>query len=222
VARFGQGRPAANPEIYEIGALTQEDIDNFVPTEQAKEIGTTMRMRDSHHRIAHLCAMGLRNFEIADITGYSVPRISTLRASPAFANLVEQYRKEVVVTRQDEIDSHFTNIVRLRNLAVGELIDRFEDDEDRAKLSNGHLIAIAADGSDRTGYPKRKENINMNADFASRLDRAVARANQAKVIEGEVLSPDQPSQAEFRGGGRGEPKVSGPEALPVPFRRRLG
>jgi hypothetical protein len=222
VARFGQGKPASHPEVYEIGALTQADLDNFVPTETAKEIGTTIRMRDSHHRIAHLFAMGFRNFEIEEITGYSTTRLSTLRASPAMANLIEEYRKEVVIPeRQIQGDQKFAQINRLHLLAAGEMIDRFEDDEAREKISNGHLVSIISDTADRIGYPKRRENVNMNQDFASRLDRAVARANQAKVIEGEVLSPEPRAQPEFRGGGRGESTGPNQETLPVPFRRQI-
>lgn len=218
--RFGQGRPAANPEIYEIAPLTAEDLVNFVPSETSKENGGIKNLRDSHHRLAHLCAMGFRNMEIAEITGYSIPRISTLRASPAFKELVEKYRVEVNLNRQTEADHHFTQVVRLRNLAMGELLDRFEDDDQREKISNGHLIAIAADGSDRTGYPKRRESVNINTDFASRLDRAIERSNSAKVIEGEVLEPP-PSleQTASQDGGGQEPLDTPPQAAPVPYRR---
>lgn len=229
MARFGQGRPTAHPEIYSIAPLTQADLDSYEPAEISQEPSSIKKLRDSHHRIAHYFAMGLRNFEIEEITGYSKARLSTLRASPAMKELVEYYRKEVVETRQVEADQTFTSLVRLRNLATTELIDRFEDDEAREKLSNGHLIALVADGLDRTGYPKRKENVNFNQDFASRLDRAISASNKAKVIEHIPSPPDHSSnqQTVLTGGGLGEtanpPQGSSPPVPEIlPPRRKLG
>lgn len=220
--KFGAGRPKAHPEIYEIAPLTKADLENFTPAERSKDQGVVKRLRDSHHRIAHLYALGYRSGEVAEITGYSPSRLSTLRASPAFSELVEKYRVDVVEVRQAEADHHFQAITRLRNLAAGELIDRFEDDEERPKLTNSHLIAILADGSDRTGYPKRRESVNMNMDFASRLDRAIERSNGAKLIEGEVLPPSTSLEqtASLDGGGR-EPVTASSGPAPVPYRRRV-
>lgn len=223
MARFGQGRPAAHPEVYEIAPLSQEEIDNFVPAETSQEAGSMKRLRDSHHRIAHLFAMGLRNFEIMEITGYSAARLSTLRASPAMEELVAKLRLEVQEFRQTEADHKFQTLNRLHVLAAGELIDRFEDDEDRAKLSNGHLVAIVADTADRIGYPKRRESVTLDQSFAARLDRAIERSDKAKVINGE-LAPSQPSQPQpvltSDGGGSGSADVPPDQALPVPYRRR--
>lgn len=223
--RFGQGRPAAHPEIYEIAPLTKVDVENFVPAETSKQPGVLKTLRDSHHRIAHLFAMGYRNQEIEEITGYSKPRLSTLRASPAMQELVELYRKDVVQVRQTEADQTFVQITRMRNLAIGEVIDRLEDDEDRPKISNANLIAIAADALDRTGYPKRRESVTLNKDFASRLDKAIERANSAKVIEGEVLPPPNlsPTTSEFTGGGGREPdgQPLSQNQAPALLKRRL-
>ena len=217
--KFGQGRPKSHPEIFEIAPLSKADLETFTPAVRSKDSGVLKQLRDSHHRIAHLYAIGYKNNEIAEITGYSPTRLSTLRASPAFGELVDKYRKDIVEpARQAEADHHFHTITRLRNLAAGELIDRFEDDEERPKLANAHLIAILADGSDRTGYPKRRESINMNMDFASRLDRAIERSSSAKVIEGEVIPPSSPSAND--GGGREPAQEASSEQVPVLYRRR--
>lgn len=220
--RFGQGKPAAHPQVFEIAPLTQSDIDNFVPS--AEEQGTVKKLRDSHHRIAHLFAAGYRNNEIHEITGYSVVRLSTLRASPAMKELVELYRKDVVIPqRQTEIDHKFHNINRLHALAAGEMIDRFEDEDQREKISNGQLVAIISDTADRIGYPKRRESVNLDKDFASRLDRAINRADSAKLINGEVV-PNPPSnpnpQQVLNGGGLGASERPPQPMLPVPLRRR--
>lgn len=212
---FGKGKPTSHPEILEISVITEADLANFEPAETSKEIGTQLRMRDSHHRIAHLFALGLRNYEIEEITGYSKARLSTLRASPAMVQLIEEYRKDVVEVRQTEADHAFSNVVRLRNLATTELLDRFEDDEAREKISNGHLITLVADGLDRTGYPKRRESVNINGDFASRLDRAIEASNKAKLIEHDP--PSQQPQIVSNGGGAGPMDVTPPRpSAPLP------
>lgn len=222
MARFGAGRPTAHPEVYEIAPLSQEELDNFVPAEAGVETNLMTKIKDSHHRIAHLFAMGYQNVEIAEITGYSTQRLMILRKSPAMDELVAVLRREVQQVRQVEADHKFVTLNRLHALAAGELIDRFEDDEQRAKLSNGHLVSIISDTADRIGYPKRRESVNLDQSFAARLDRAIERST--KVIEGEVLPPSsspQPQPVSPDGGGAGSADLSPQEsALPVPYRRR--
>lgn len=208
---FGPGRPAMKPEIISVRELTEEDLANFKPA----PANALKKLRDSHHRIAHLYALGLRPGEIAEITGYSLPRLSTLRAAPQMQDLIEVYRKDVMMERQEGVDDHFTQLVRARNLALGRLVDRLEDDD--AEFSPGQLLAIAADGSDRTGYPKRTMALNVNMDFAARLDAAVKRSQQVKTIEGEVLAIPRPptlAQTASPGGGEGEQASDRPSATP--------
>ena len=196
--KFGAGRPAAAVEIYEISPLSEADLANFKPAKEVENI--VKKLRDSHHRIAHLYAMGFRPGEVAEITGYSLARLSNLRRAPAFDQLVEQYRKEVNPTRQAKADHQYELMIRSRALSLGEVVDRLEDDDDRAKMSTRELLAIYSDLADRTGYPKRTVAVNINADFATRLDMAIERSQKIKTIEGEVI--DTPKAAP-RGNGVG-------------------
>lgn len=217
---FGPGRPAMKPEITSVRELTEEDVLNFKPSKTSG----LKKLRDSHHRIAHLFALGLRPGEVAAITGYSNARLSVLRSAPQMQDLIEVYRKEVMQERQEGVDDHFTQLVRARNLALGRLVDRLEDDEE--EFTPNQLLAIAADGSDRTGYPKRTMALNVNMDFAARLDAAVKRSNQVKTIEGEVIQaiprPPSTTATASTGGGREEQVSEPPLTHPAPplLRRR--
>jgi hypothetical protein len=87
-------------------------------------VADVQAMRASHHTLARMVAMGLRETDIAEETGYSATRISNLIThSAAFQELVEKYREritEAVVTHHSKL--HFAAGVAVQ-LITEELID---------------------------------------------------------------------------------------------------
>lgn len=203
---FGQGRPAKSPNYGEATPLSAEEILAFVPQPNLNKVTV---LRDRHHMVARLCALGLPNYEVATRTSYSEVRISTLKADPTFQELIEYYRGQVNEQFREATLDYFEVANANRNLAAVRLNDMLNDDGH--EFTPSQLLAIQADAADRTGYPKRKEALNINVDFAARLDQAIRRSSQAR------LPAPSPS-----GIGAGEPETIElrPLASAPPLRRR--
>lgn len=173
--------PARTKLIGPIREMTREDMaatlrKAFTPTIPASAL------RNSHHRIARMAAAGLRKFEIVERTGYSYNRVSQLLAAPAMQELVSTYRAKVDASYERELDQFHHKA--FGNMLIGEDIisDRLEGVLDGdTQMSTRDVIAIVADRADRLGYGKRETRVNVNADFAAELEKAIARS--AQVIE---------------------------------------
>ncbi len=73
------------------------------------------------------------------------------------------------------------------------LADKLEAaEEEGTHLPTRDLIAISRDAADRFGYGKRQTNLNVNADFASLLEKAIQRSG--KTIEGSITPGSQSPQ----------------------------
>lgn len=204
---LGAGRPAKFPSIDGVRELEQVEVERLKPGREP----AVKALRDSHHMIARLCAIGLRTTEIAERTGYSIARVSVLRNDPAFRELVEQYKVDVDESFRENVDEYFSLVAKNRTLSARLINDKLSEIEDLDDVSIRELVAVHSDSADRTGYPKRSVAVNVNVDFAARLDQAIQRSNRAKIIE---HSPALDSSALD---GEGTP----PPALPVPNSRRF-
>lgn len=148
---------------------------------------TPQKLRDSHHMIARLAAMGLRPGKIAEQTGYSRERITALLTSPAMDELVALYRRKVDEEFVEGADAYFT--VATSNMLAAErhIADAIaEADEAGELIPIRTALAISRDAADRFGYGKKTQNLNINVDFASQLERAIARSGKGPLLEGNV------------------------------------
>lgn len=214
---LGPGRKPKEPAILAIRELTREELKS-IP--RAKAPNAVVRLRESHHRVARLIAMGLRPFQVAEETGYALATISQMKQSPAFQELVAQYTKEENAAFGTNRDEYYSYVIQNRIAAARRLYDKLHDEEEEFTVAQ--LVSIHADSADRTGYPKRSVAININADFAARLDKAVKRTQQAKVIDAEFKAlPPVTSGQQIRppGDGEVERKVA-PAANAAPLLRR--
>lgn len=144
---------------------------------------TTERIRASHHIVALYAAMGLRPTEIAEKCGYTSHRVNTLLRAPAFQQLVAEKRAEI----EDRLIEETIDIVALDRSAWAMAIRQRYDalaaaDESGEAIPLRTLSSMIADGSDRYGVPKKSTNVNLNADFAAELERALARSDSPNVI----------------------------------------
>ena len=170
------------PYVKSVRPLTRDDL--LALRDRSAAAGRLSRLRDSHHNVCRLAALGLSTTEIAGRTGYSTARISQLlNNNPAIQDLIAKYRGEVDRSWLDTVGEY--SVLGVSNMIKAErqIADRLDmADEADDPLPIRELIAIARDGADRFGYGKRTTNLNINVDFAARLEAAKRRS--AKVIEG--------------------------------------
>jgi hypothetical protein len=199
---LGRGRRPIRPGIGAVRELTLAEL-------QGAKRGRTapiQRFRDSHHRMARLFASGLRVGEVAELTGYSVSRVSLYHTSPAFQELIAEKRKIEDVVHRDQITAYNALILSNGLKAERKLADKLDDDDEGEELSVRELVSIARDAADRVGLSKRAINFNVNTDFAAMLDRAIERSSApALPRSGDVsliLSPpviaEKPGRGSFR------------------------
>jgi len=138
------------------------------------------KLRDVHHRMAQLFAAGLGTGDVAEITGYSLSRVSVLRASPAMEELISTIRGQDNLVIRDRAAETFENMAGVVSLAMREIRDRIEEAPGEVPL--GTLQKLVSDLGDRVGFVKRTVNVNVNMDFAARLEKA---RTAVKVIEAQ-------------------------------------
>ncbi len=197
---LGRGRKPVRPGIGGVRELTAEEVRG-TPRAKAQPV---QKFRDSHHRMARLFASGLRVGQVAELTGYSVSRVSLFHSSPAFQELIAEKRKVEDEIARDQITAMNAMILSNGLKAERKLADKLDDDDESEEMSVRELISIARDAADRVGLSKRSIQTNVNMDFAQLLDRAIARSDQVQGLlprSGDlklVPSPD-PVKAPARG-----------------------
>ena len=196
-----RGKIARPPVITNVRALVRDDLA-LLRGPRAKPLsatgGVVKRLRDPHHRLARLVASGLRFTEVAERSGYSEVRISMFNQDPAFLELVAVYREKIDAAWVKEQDDYMATAMGNMRKAEVMIAEKLEAAEETGEfLPTRDLIAISRDAADRFGYGKRQTNVNVNADFATLLEKAILRSESAplKLIEPKVISPT-PAQSQ--------------------------
>lgn len=205
--------PSVKVRVGEPRPLTRDDVNSL--SKKREHVGIPAKLRESHHMVARLVASGARNKIIAEHTGYSDMRIAQLRQSPAFQQLVSTYKAMIDGEFLEEADAYaklaFGNMIAAERHIADHLADA---DEMGELIPIKTALAISRDAADRFGYGKRQTNLNVNVDFAAKLEDAIRRSG--KLIDsapgGSTISPPlAPAQA----------PSSSPLEEPAPlFRRR--
>lgn len=194
-----RGRLATNPEILEVRPLTREDLgilmDARGPAATRAGSGHIARLRDPHHRLARLVAAGLRNDEICARGGYSMSRLVTIMKDPSFKELVAGYREKVdaafIAEQESFVELASANMITAERM----LMEKLEiHDEEGTLPSIRELMSIRSDSADRLGYGKKNTNLNVNVDFAAKMEAAIQRTRTVRTIEARALpfSPSTP------------------------------
>lgn len=147
------------------------------------------RLKDSHHRVARCFAAGMRQTQVCQQTGYSQSRLSILMADKSFQDLVEVYRKSAETEYLEYQDLATANMIKAERM-VGDALENAEE----TPLTLGEvrpLLDIISDRADRFGYPKKTANLNLNVDFAGRLEKARQRSGLMLVESSPTPSPDK-------------------------------
>lgn len=193
---LGRGAVAKRITIGEVRELRVGELVKL--KERRTPHSAVQRFRDSHRKVAWLFAVGMKVHEVVKASGYSYSRVTTLHITPAFQQLIAEIR-ESVDERRSEVVDEFEELVHGNMMKAERMLsDKLEDaDEEGEFLPTRELIAISRDAADRLGYGKKNTQVNVNVDFAAKLERTIARSNQAKVIElkPNAVSPPRPPQA---------------------------
>lgn len=139
----GPGRPAKPLEAEIVRPLEIADLELAAVTERRSAPPPLKRITDRHHALARLLAAGTPEGEAALILNYDPSRISILKNSPAFQELLALYRAEV----DREFATTLDHMAGLSRDALLELRERLEEDPD--KFSNRELLSITTDLIDR-------------------------------------------------------------------------
>ena len=169
-------RTPSRAEVTNIRPMVESDLEYL----RQPSVGIRVKtIRESHHKIARLIASGLPLYEVAEQTGYSYIRVTTLSKDPSIMELVANYRN-LLTEDWRETQSTFQALA-MHNMVAAErqLADKI-DAADAADelLPTRELLAISSDRMDRFGYGKKNMNVNVNVDFAAKLEAAIARTKK--------------------------------------------
>lgn len=134
-------------------------------------------LRNTHHRLAQMLAVGVDETVAAKLCNYSISRVSILKADPAFAELLAHYA--------DDVKKEWADFVATAaNLSLDFLqeLQRKLDETPEAFTPQTILESIKV-LADRTGHApvQKTQNVNINLDMGTKLRLARERANAAEL-----------------------------------------
>lgn len=176
VPRVGPGRQPAEVTATFVRELTEADLVS--PKTEIQTAPSIKKLKDTHHALARVLATGSSEAEASAITGYSLSRISILKADPQFKELLDFYRTEAF-----EASGVFAQrMASVGMSALSELADRLEDEPE--KISTGVLREIVQTLADRTGHaPTGKgggATVNVNIGLSDKMAEARARVEASR------------------------------------------
>lgn len=202
-----KGSTARGNLIQGIRELVKPDLAVLAKT---REVPVIKRLRDPHHRLARLVASGLKPSAAATQAGYSYGSLSILQKDPAFQELVSHYRGIVDENFAASQDAFYELATANMLKAERHIAEQIESREESGELlSIREALAVSRDAADRFGYGKKTTNVNVNLDFAAKLERAHKRS--ATVIETKALP----------GPAGGEPARAPAQAPPHRYQPRI-
>lgn len=167
-----------NPDSFRLKSVRPLERADLAYLQQKSAKPPIQNLRDSHHIVARLLASGLTHAEIARQSGRSIQSVHVLSVSPAMQELVAQYRSQDddswKASRDEYYDLIFSNGIKAAR-QIGDQLDMADDSPDNLIPIN-RLLAITADSSDRVGYSKKSTTLNVNVDFAAKLEAARRRS----------------------------------------------
>lgn len=203
-----KGAVPALPLIEQPEELRREDLSRLAGDKGT--INLPQKLRDSHHRIARLAATGMKNNEIAQRTGYTQTRISSLINSPAMQELIATYRARVDEAFIASVDEYYDLATSNMLAAERHIADHIAElDETGELLPVNTALRISRDAADRFGYSKHTTSTNVNVDFAKSLEKAIT-AQRSRVIDAEATAVPPSASA----GAVPTPREAAPALIP--------
>lgn len=168
------GRKAAPLAACVVRELEPADLA-LLQHDRGLEAAPIKKISERHHALARALCSGMSEAEAGAHVGYSPSRVSILKASPAFRELLDLYR-ESADAQFAEMHSMLSGLSKDAAIALRE---RLEDDPDA--LTSGQLMEILKLSADRTGFgPTSKQETTIRVDLGDRLAAARERARLAQ------------------------------------------
>ena len=181
VPRLGPGRQPATVTMEFDRELTSADLK--MPPVQVQTNPSIKKIKDTHHALARVLATGSKEAEASLITGYSLSRISILKADPQFQDLLEFYRSGAI-----EAQAEFKDRMAMVGMsALSELAERLEEEPE--KMSTGLLLDVATKMADRTGHAPGKvgagggNGVTVNISLRDTMAQARERVNALRAAQ---------------------------------------
>ena len=156
-------------------------------------ITSPAKLRESHHRVLRLVAVGYSHREIAARTGYTRERVSQIVCAPAAQSEILRLRGEIerkmIDTLVEEDLSEYELDQQTRLLAKAQRLDRLlEADTSGELLSVKDYNSIIADLEDRYGTPRKSTNVNVHANMGNALEEAIRRSESVTIDQPKVAA----------------------------------
>jgi hypothetical protein len=181
-------RNPATPRIKSVRVLTRDDL---VFLQEKRATPALKRIRSAHRQLARLLFLGRSNYQIAEELGYTYSRVSLLAHDPAVKEMVARFHESADKATVELGDTLLESVTTATRMAMRQIVEQLEDadEEGGEKLPVNRLLAIAESGLDRIGHGKKSTTLNLNVDFAARLEAARRRA--VPVIDAEAAHGDE-------------------------------
>lgn len=188
------GRASRPLSVTVVRELTAADLALLDSTRGSKP-PRLLRLRDSHHALARALASGMTPGRAGAMTGYSQSRISILQADASFQDLMEVYRRTAEEAYTEYSDIATGNMIRAERLIQDSLEAAGEASEPLPIGELRPLLDIVSDRADRFGYHKKTTSINVNVDFAGRLEKARQRSGLSDLPAEALSAPSSTGAA---------------------------
>lgn len=173
-----QGRAEIPVDFEVVGEIDSTDLI-LLDDERGIKPPELKSIKANHHRLAQLLASGVRPLEASVATGYSLSRISILKADPAFQALMSEYQGEV----REEFRDFAAKMAMVAQMATDNIIERLEDKPE--EFTTNQLLEVTKTFADRAGFGPQTKNqtVSVNVSLAGRLEQARRRA----ALGGELV-----------------------------------
>lgn len=166
------------------GELTEDHalaVQAHVESEKVLGVKTPdiKSIRNTHHRLAQLLAVGVDETVAAKLCNYSINRVSVLKSDPAFAELLAYYGKNV-----EEQWGDFVGTAANLSMDVLQEMQRRLDETPEA-FSVNQLNEMLKTLADRSGNApvQKSQSVNVNIDMGTKLRESRERAAAAERLQ---------------------------------------
>lgn len=182
-----RGRRAAKVEESLVGTVGPAELRSLANVEgTVSEAPPLKRVTERHHKLARLLSLGLPEGDAAIACGFSLGRVSVIKASPAFQELLELYKDRV----DEEFAEFAEQLAGLSKDAILTIRERLEEDPEN--FTNGQLLEVMKATADRTGFgPSQKIEQNVNFSLSEKLEKARQRAREAALPQMKDITPEE-------------------------------
>lgn len=180
-----------------VEAITDADLIDLRDAPRGTGIAAPVvqKIKHSHHEVARLIGIGMKQIDVSRITGYTTVTIHNLMNSPAFMDLVEHYSE----MRDEAVMDIAGRLSVVASDALDVLHERINE-EGEDKMDSETLRKVTKDILDRAGHSpvsrseSRSINIGLTKDDIIELKSVATRSSehpQRPILDGTAEEVDK-------------------------------